>query len=172
MHETCSPQLVEVRQYSTGIEVVGDHATSRSQAGPDVGLDDEPGFYGLLGHQACRRRGTEWAKPNCGLDEKCSHAICVVSSFHRLEAELNFAGKTKQFTSEFKLWHTCGEHDRRVAVVGAADDGGDDHGAVRQLILLTAVQEGDADVLLLLGDVEAFKSHLGQKEKLLESSAA
>lgn len=32
---------------------------------------------------------------------------------------------------------TCRQHDRRVAVVGAADNSGDDHRAVGQLILLT-----------------------------------
>lgn len=60
-------------------------------------------------------------------------------------------------------WFTCSEHDRRVAVVGAADNGGDDHGAVCQLILLTTVHEGNTDLLLLLGDVEAFKTHLSAK---------
>lgn len=55
---------------------------------------------------------------------------------------------------------TCSQHDRRVAVVGAADDGSDDHRAVGQLVLLTTVQERDAGLLLLLGDVEAFETHL------------
>lgn len=55
---------------------------------------------------------------------------------------------------------TCSQHGRRVTVVGAADDGSDDHRAVPKLILLTAVQERNFDVLLLLGDVEAFKSNL------------
>ena len=46
---TCLPQLAEVRQDSTGAEVVSDHATSRSQAGTDVRLDNKPGLHGLFG---------------------------------------------------------------------------------------------------------------------------
>lgn len=61
---------------------------------------------------------------------------------------------------------TCSQHDRRVAVVGAADNGGDDHRAVGQLILLTTVQERYADILLLLRDVEAFEANLqGNQQK-------
>lgn len=60
---------------------------------------------------------------------------------------------------------TCSEHDRRVAVVGATDDGGNDHRAVGQLVLLPTVQEGNLGVLLLFRDVEAFKAHLKERER-------
>lgn len=55
---------------------------------------------------------------------------------------------------------TCSQHDSRVAVVGAADNSSDDHRALDQLILLTAVQERNPDVLLLLRDVKAFEANL------------
>lgn len=55
---------------------------------------------------------------------------------------------------------TCGQHDGGVAVVGAADDGCDDHRAVGQLVLLTAVEERHQALLLLLGDMEPFETHL------------
>lgn len=45
----CLPQLAKVRQDSTGAEVVSDHTTSRSQAGPDVRLHNKPGLHSLFG---------------------------------------------------------------------------------------------------------------------------
>lgn len=59
---------------------------------------------------------------------------------------------------------TCRQHDRRVAVVGAADNSSDDHRAVGQLILLTRVQEGNLNILLVLCDVETFEADLRVKE--------
>ncbi|TNN79852.1 hypothetical protein EYF80_009889 [Liparis tanakae] len=55
---------------------------------------------------------------------------------------------------------------------GIADDGGDDQRAVGQLVLLTAVQERDALVLLLLGDVEAFEADLQAGKGLVASPAS
>lgn len=55
---------------------------------------------------------------------------------------------------------TCGQHDGRVAVVGAADDSSDDDRSVRQVVLGPLVQEGDLSCLLLFGYVEALKTHL------------
>lgn len=43
------PKLAKVRQDSTGVEVVSDHATSRSQTGPNVRLDNKPRLHSLFG---------------------------------------------------------------------------------------------------------------------------
>ena len=55
---------------------------------------------------------------------------------------------------------TCSQHHGRVAVVGAADDGGDDQRAVGQLVLLARVLEGDLGLQPVGGHVEAFEAHL------------
>lgn len=60
---------------------------------------------------------------------------------------------------------TCGQHDGRVAVIGAADNGSDDHRAVREAVLRPLVQERDRNSLLLLGYVEALKTHLNKQHK-------
>ena len=51
---TCLPKLAKVRQDSTGIEVVSDHATSRSQAGPNIRFDNKARLHSLLGQQTCQ----------------------------------------------------------------------------------------------------------------------
>ena len=55
---------------------------------------------------------------------------------------------------------TCGQHDGRVTVVGAADDGSDDHRAMSQLVLLATVDKWNQGILLLSGDVEPLRTHL------------
>lgn len=52
------PQLIKVRQDSTGIEVVRDHAASGSQAGPNIRLDEKPGLYSLSGQKPCQSQIT------------------------------------------------------------------------------------------------------------------
>lgn len=46
---TSVPQLVKIWQDSAGTEVVSDHATSRSQAGPNIRLDNKPRLHSLFG---------------------------------------------------------------------------------------------------------------------------
>lgn len=48
------PKLAKVRQDSTGIEVVSDHATSRGQAGPNIRFDNKPRLHSLLGQETCQ----------------------------------------------------------------------------------------------------------------------
>lgn len=48
------PKLTKVRQDSTGIEVVCDHADARSKAGLNVRSDNKPRLHRLLGQQACQ----------------------------------------------------------------------------------------------------------------------
>lgn len=52
------PQLIKVRQDSTGIEVVRDHAASGSQAGPNIRLDEKPGLCSLSGQKPCQSQIT------------------------------------------------------------------------------------------------------------------
>lgn len=48
------PQLAKVRQDSTGIEVVCNHADARSQAGLNVRSNNKPRLHGLLSQQTCQ----------------------------------------------------------------------------------------------------------------------
>lgn len=132
------PQLAKVRQDSTGTEVVRNHADTRSQAGLNVRPNNKPRLHGLLSQQTCQSQH-RWGTTN---DRKEANHGCVCAA------------------------STCSQHGWRVTVVGAADDGSDDHGPVCKLILLTAVQERNSNVLLILGDVEPFKSNLGVNDLL------
>lgn len=58
------------------------------------------------------------------------------------------------------LFTTCGEHGRRVAVVGAADDGGDDDRPVRKRVFGAVVQKRNQGALLFLRNVEPFETNL------------
>lgn len=55
---------------------------------------------------------------------------------------------------------TCSEHDRRVAVIGAAGDSCDDHGPVHQPVVTAFVVESDGIVLPFSCDLEAFEPNL------------
>lgn len=48
------PQLAEVGQHPTGVEVVCDHAAARRQAGPDVGPHHKPRLHRFLGQETCQ----------------------------------------------------------------------------------------------------------------------
>lgn len=55
---------------------------------------------------------------------------------------------------------TCSEHDRRVAVVGAADDGSDDDRSVRESVFGAVVLKHHCGALLFPRNVEPFKTDL------------
>ena len=67
---------------------------------------------------------------------------------------------TKQKLHSLDKGLTCGQHDGRVTVVGAADDSSDDHRAMGQLVLLPAVDKWNQATLLLFGNVEPLRTHL------------
>lgn len=57
---------------------------------------------------------------------------------------------------------TCSQHDRRVAGVGAAGDGGDHHGTVLQEELLVVEGEGHRGGQLLGFQAESLEANLQQ----------
>lgn len=55
---------------------------------------------------------------------------------------------------------TCSEHDRGVAGVGAAGDGGDDHRAVAQRVLFPVELEGHSGAVTVGSHLETFETLL------------
>lgn len=125
-----------------------DHPAAWRQTGPDVGFDHKPRLHSLLGQETCQSQSQQ-------------RLACLRDVLSQV------VGRSSGGAGAL----TGGQHDGGVAVVCAADDGGDDHRAVDQLELAAVVQEGDGGRLLLLGDVEAFKADLWKGGKKTHISA-
>lgn len=66
---------------------------------------------------------------------------------------------------------TCSQHDGRVAGVGAAGDGGDDHRAVAQRVFIPAEVEGDGGAVAFRSDLETLESLLQMEAEFFRKTA-